>query len=229
MRVVLQLREHLVAVELGHQDVEQQQVEPLLPQQVERLARRARRRRRCAPAARGRGRAGAGSPGCRRRSRIVPGAERIAHAGASGRSAASASLERPYSCSIRSTSSRGVRRARRPWRAARASRQSSANSVGARASRRSTSACAPPAAAPRRLSLVERAAERREQRRRVREERVDHLGEEVVAAELPQALERGGVEADVARPLGAAVAVGDAAARASAPPRAPRRRIGFAT
>ncbi len=38
VRVVLQLREHLVAVELGHQDVEQQQVEALRPQQVERLA-----------------------------------------------------------------------------------------------------------------------------------------------------------------------------------------------
>ena len=38
MRVELQLRENLVAVELGHQDVEQHQVEVLATQQVERLA-----------------------------------------------------------------------------------------------------------------------------------------------------------------------------------------------
>ena len=38
MRVELQLRQHLVTVELGHQDVEQHQVEVLATQQVERLA-----------------------------------------------------------------------------------------------------------------------------------------------------------------------------------------------
>src|SRR6476646_220172 len=38
MRVFLQLREHFVAVELGHEHVEEEQVEPLLSQQVERLA-----------------------------------------------------------------------------------------------------------------------------------------------------------------------------------------------
>ena len=38
MGVVLQIRQDLVAVELGHQDVEQDQVEGLLAQQLERLA-----------------------------------------------------------------------------------------------------------------------------------------------------------------------------------------------
>ena len=37
MRIVLQLGKDLVAVELGHQDVEQHQVEALLTQQLERL------------------------------------------------------------------------------------------------------------------------------------------------------------------------------------------------
>ena len=38
VRIELQLRQHLVAVELGHQDIEQHQVEVLATQQVERLA-----------------------------------------------------------------------------------------------------------------------------------------------------------------------------------------------
>ena len=38
MRVELQLREDLIAIELGHQDVEQHQVEVPATQQIERLA-----------------------------------------------------------------------------------------------------------------------------------------------------------------------------------------------
>ena len=78
-------------------------------------------------------------------------------------------------------------------------------------------------------SFFERAAEGREQRRRVREERVDHLAEELVAAEISQVPERAVVEAHVRRlaaappsPFESGFTRFSAAASSSA-------RIGFAT
>ena len=109
MRVVLQLRQDLVAVELGHQDVEQQQVERAAAATGRAPRRRARRRRRCGPRC--------SSPRASRSRftrlssaiRIVPGAGAgRAHATGSDRRAASASSSGRYSCSIRSTSSRGA-------------------------------------------------------------------------------------------------------------------------
>src|SRR6188472_2256121 len=105
MRIVLELREHLVAVELGHEDVEQQQVERLLPQQVERLA-----------AVLGEADGMALSLEAAREHEpvhpVVVGDEDLAvhgsgcfHAGDSERSADRASSSGRYSCSIRSTSS----------------------------------------------------------------------------------------------------------------------------
>ena len=59
--------QHLVAVHLRHLDVEQDQVDRALARAPPAPRARSRRTRRCGPAVRGRGRAGGGSPGCRRR------------------------------------------------------------------------------------------------------------------------------------------------------------------
>ena len=109
MRVELQLREDLVAVELGHQDVEQHQVEVLAAQQVERLAAVLLRRRRSCPCC--------SRPRLSRRlftrlsstTRIVPGGRGGGTHDAAVDWSASERLSRAaYSRSIRSTSSVGA-------------------------------------------------------------------------------------------------------------------------
>ena len=101
---LLQLREHLVAVELRHQDVEQQQVEALPAQQVERLAAVLGEDDRVPLLLQT---AAEQEPVHRLSSaiRIVPGEGGGAHGAGFGRSAASACSSAPYSRSIRSTSS----------------------------------------------------------------------------------------------------------------------------
>ena len=151
MRVVLQLREHLVAVELGHQDVEQQQVEPLLPQQVERLAAVLREDDRVpllleAAAEQEPVHAVVVRDQDRARSRRRESSRRRLRAEAGQRF-----LERLVLLLDPVDELRGAVEARRPSPAARACGRAR-RTPPRRASRRSTSACAPRAAAPRRFA-----------------------------------------------------------------------------
>ena len=106
-------------------------------------------------------------------------------------------LERPFEPALLlldpRRGGRAPPRADRPSPAARAMRQSSANSVAPSVAPFDFSVCA-----ARRTSAASPASRAWRSVARsvgdVREERVDHLGEEVVASELAQALQRGAVE-----------------------------------
>ena len=128
-----------------------------------------------------------------------------AHETGSDRRASTASRSGPYACSTRSTSSRGaVELAGLGAHLERAAELGELGGAERRAVRlQRVRRPAQLLGAP----FVERAAEGRDQLRRVREEGVDHLAEELVAAEVAQVLERAVVEADVLDRLGAAVRV----------------------
>ena len=228
MRVELQLREDLVAVELGHQDVEQHQVEVPATQQVERLAavfceddgvplllQTAAEQK-------------AGSPGCRRRSGSFP-AERRERSRRRRRPERSEGLLRAaaYSRSIRSTSSAAPSSSPLLARSS-SSRQSSEKRPAPKvwpfdfsvcAARRSSSASP--------CSCVVRSAATRAGASL--EERVDHLRQELVPAELSQARRARSRRGWRRRRSALAVRCPRADARGSAPPPARSGRIGLAT
>ena len=126
-----------------------------------------------------------------------------AHETGSGRRASTASCSGPYSCSTRSDELRrtvelaGLRAHLERAAELGELRGAERRAVRLQRVRRSAQLLGAP--------FVERAAEGRDELRRVREERVDHLAEELVAAEVAQVLERAVVEADVLDRLEAAV------------------------
>ncbi len=223
----LQLGEHLVAVELGHQHVEQDQVEMVAPQQVERLAPVLREDDRVALLLQAAAEQEPIHPivvGDQDRARRRRGRR---HETASERSATRASSSGRYASSIRRRA-RDVPSSSRSFRPllelpAELGEAGRAEGLAVRLERVGR--------APQllRVAALARLSERRDERRGVREERVDDLGEELLAAELSEAVERARVEAGpgaVRRP--GTVGSRDRAHAASASASS-SGRIGFAT
>ena len=186
-----------VAVELGHQDVEQQHVEPPLPEQLERLAPVLGEDDRVPFLLEAAAEQESVHP-------VVVGDEdrarrdESAHVGAFGRTASSARSSEPRSSSIRAR--RPGASSRRPSFACCSRMRQTLGEVRRpeRGAVRLQCVRRPPDLGG--VSLLEGVAKRREERRHVGEERIDHLGDEVVAPELAQALQCGAVDLTVGNP-----------------------------
>ena len=219
----LQLLEHPVAVELGHEDVEQHQ--------VERAAAAADRAPRAPCSAKTTVCPSCSSPRPSRSRftrlssaiRIVPARSGTAHEAGSDRRAARASCERPVLL-LDPVDELARRRRGSPSLALLFDGPAELGERrGARGSRRSTSACAPlggalrvpfARASARSVAISAGASARND---------VDTSREELVAAEVSQVLERGGVEADRSRLCRIAVAIPERPDALQRRRRAPRR------